>query len=57
MTDQTINIAPPHREEFVRIVPGTERLGEVQRPLSLWERLRNNNGLRKIFVLLVMVVI
>ncbi|WP_376961920.1 ABC transporter permease [Azospirillum sp. A26] len=42
---------PPLRPEYERIVTATGPIGDVARPLSLWERLGNVTALRRLLVL------
>lgn len=45
------------RPEFVRDRPGSTEFGVVEKPLTSWERLFNNNALRKLMILCVLVLI
>ena len=42
---------PPTRPEYVRDVVAGSNIGVVQKPLTTWERLTNQNWVRKIFIL------
>jgi NitT/TauT family transport system permease protein len=44
---------PPTRPEYVRDVVAGRNIGVVQKPLTTWERLTNQNWVRKIFILVV----
>jgi NitT/TauT family transport system permease protein len=45
------------RPEFVRATQDASNVGEILRPLSLWERLTNITALRRIFILVVLAAI
>jgi NitT/TauT family transport system permease protein len=45
---------PFPRPEFVRETSDTGTIGEIARPLSLWERVSSNTAARRIFILLVL---
>jgi NitT/TauT family transport system permease protein len=45
---------PSPRPEFVRETSDTGTIGEIARPLSLWERVSSNTAARRIFILLVL---
>jgi NitT/TauT family transport system permease protein len=42
---------PPLRAEFERAVADTGHVGEVERPLSVWERITNLTAVRRAFIL------
>jgi NitT/TauT family transport system permease protein len=44
---------PPQRPEYVRDVIAGRDIGVVQKPLTTWERLTNQNWVRKIFILVI----
>jgi NitT/TauT family transport system permease protein len=46
-------VVPPQRPEYVRGVVAGKDIGVVQKPLTTWERLTNQNWLRKIFILVI----
>jgi NitT/TauT family transport system permease protein len=51
---RTFRAAPPVRPEF-EVKPGeAAHVGDVARPLSLWERIANNTTARRIFILVVL---
>ena len=52
--DKLAPIAPPVRPEFEHKEISSGNIGEVQRDLSVWERVRNNNFARKAFILFVL---
>jgi NitT/TauT family transport system permease protein len=45
---------PPVRPEFVRETLDTGNIGEIARPLTLWERVSSNTAARRIFILVVL---
>jgi len=45
---------PPVRPEFVRETKDAGNIGEIARPLTLWERLSGNTTARRIFILVVL---
>ena len=45
---------PPVRPEFERAVLDARNVGEILRPLSLWERITNVTALRRIFILVLL---
>jgi NitT/TauT family transport system permease protein len=47
-------LIPPIRPEFVRATLDASNIGEIVRPLSLWERLANITLVRRVFILLVL---
>jgi len=47
-------LAPPARPEFVRPTLDASNIGEIVRPLSLWERVSNITLVRRVFILLVL---
>jgi NitT/TauT family transport system permease protein len=47
-------LAPPARPEFVRPTLDASNIGEIVRPLSLWERLGNITLVRRVFILVVL---
>jgi NitT/TauT family transport system permease protein len=42
------------RPDFVRTQAASKDFGVVEKPLTTWEKLYNNNGLRKVFILVVL---
>jgi len=44
---------PPVRPEFVRAVGDAGHIGEIRRPLSIWERATNIASVRRMFILVV----
>jgi sulfonate transport system permease protein len=48
------HVLPPVRPEFVRATRDAGNIGEIARPLSLWERLSNNTAARRLFILVVL---
>ena len=47
-------VVPPVRPEFEREVLDARNVGEILRPLSLWERITNVTALRRIFILVLL---
>ena len=47
-------VVPPVRPEFERPVLDARNVGEILRPLSLWERITNVTALRRLFILVVL---
>ncbi len=47
----TLPDLPPQRAEYLRDVIAGNDIGVVQKPLTPWERLTNQNWIRKIFIL------
>jgi len=47
-------VMPPVRPEFVRETRDAGNIGEIARPLSLWERVSGNTTARRIFILVVL---
>ena len=47
-------VMPPVRPEFVRETRDAGNIGEIARPLSLWERVSGNTAARRIFILVVL---
>ena len=47
-------VMPPVRPEFVRETKDAGNIGEIARPLSLWERVSGNTAARRIFILVVL---
>ena len=45
---------PPPRPEFVRETHDAGNIGEIARPLSIWERVSNNTAARRLFILVVL---
>jgi NitT/TauT family transport system permease protein len=45
---------PPVRPEFVRETLDAGNIGEIARPLTLWERVSSNTAARRVFILLVL---
>ena len=52
-TSADLPASPPHRAEYLRDVVAGKDIGVVQKPLTTWERLSNQNWVRKIFILVV----
>lgn len=52
--DKIAPVLPPVRPEFEHTEIAAGNIGEVQRELSVWERVRNNNFARKVFILVVL---
>ncbi len=52
-TSANLEASPPHRAEYLRDVVAGKDIGVVQKPLTTWERLSNQNWVRKIFILVV----
>ncbi|QCG89313.1 ABC transporter permease [Azospirillum sp. TSH100] len=48
---------PPRRPEYERTVTATGPIGDIARPLSLWERLANVTALRRLLVLAAVAVL
>jgi NitT/TauT family transport system permease protein len=48
------DIVPPARAEFVRDTLDASNIGEIARPLSLWERVSQNTAARRLFILVVL---
>ena len=44
-------LEPPIREEFEREILDASNIGEIERPLSLWERITNITLVRRLFIL------
>lgn len=57
MVDISMDRLPPIRPEFVVRPDGVTRLGEIERPLSAWERLTNIDAARRVFILVVLAAI
>jgi len=53
-TDDQPAKMPPTRPEFTRDVLDASRIGEIVQKLTLWEKIRNNNFLRKLFILVIL---
>src|SRR3546814_10090607 len=49
-------LEPPVRPEIEKGVLDASNVGEVERPLSAWERLTNITALRRIFILVMIAV-
>jgi NitT/TauT family transport system permease protein len=47
-------IVPPVRPEFVRDTLDASNIGEIERPLSTWERISNITWVRRLFILVVL---
>jgi NitT/TauT family transport system permease protein len=47
-------IVPPVRPEFVRDTLDASNIGEIERPLSTWERISNITWVRRVFILVVL---
>jgi NitT/TauT family transport system permease protein len=60
MTDIRTNarfmVTPPIRPEYMRDVVAGAEVGVVQKPLTLWQQLANQSGLRKVVILLIIVI-
>jgi NitT/TauT family transport system permease protein len=54
---QSDTILPPARPEFVRDTLDASNIGEIIRPLSVWERISNITGVRRVFILVVLALI
>ena len=54
MSAESEALAPPARPEFVRPTLDASNIGEIVRPLSLWERVSNITLVRRVFILLVL---
>jgi NitT/TauT family transport system permease protein len=50
-------LVPPIRAEFVRDTLDASNIGEIVRPLSIWERLSNITALRRAFILVFLAVV
>ena len=50
-------VATQVRPEFVRATLDASNIGEIVRPLSAWERLRNTTVVRRVFILVVLAAI
>jgi NitT/TauT family transport system permease protein len=48
---------PPVRDEFERPVGRADNIGDIERPLSAWERLANFTVLRRLFILIMIAVV
>jgi len=48
---------PPTRPEFERLTRDASNVGAIERPLSAWERLTNVTAVRRIFILVLLVVV
>jgi NitT/TauT family transport system permease protein len=48
---------PPVREEFERQPGAAGDVGEIERPLSLWEKITNVTAIRRLFILVVIAAI
>src|SRR5512146_2307946 len=48
---------PPVRPEFVHEVTDAGHVGEIQRPLSVWERVTNIASVRRMFLLVLIALI
>jgi NitT/TauT family transport system permease protein len=48
---------PPMRPEFERLTQDASNVGAIERPLSAWERLTNVTAVRRIFILVLLVVV
>lgn len=61
MTDlsfpSAVRRVPPVRPEYERVVASTGPIGDVARPLSLWERIGNVTALRRLAVLAVVALL
>lgn len=44
-------LEPPIREEFEKVTLDASNIGEIERPLSLWERITNITLVRRLFIL------
>jgi NitT/TauT family transport system permease protein len=54
MSAQAEALVPPIRPEFVRDTLDASNIGEIVRPLSLWERISNVTALRRLFILVLL---
>jgi NitT/TauT family transport system permease protein len=54
MMQQNAIVTPPTRSEFVRDTLDASNIGEIVRPLSLWERIGNVTALRRVFILVLL---
>lgn len=52
MADGSAKPTPPKRPEFERVLPPMAAIGDVARPLSPFERLINQTGVRRILIVL-----
>lgn len=55
MTPSAEKPIPPKRPEFERTATGPASFGDVERPLSFWERIWNNGAFRKTIILLFLI--
>ncbi|MSP67403.1 MAG: ABC transporter permease [Alphaproteobacteria bacterium] len=56
MVDRTLDM-PPIRPEFIRGRLGKAEAGDVARPLTVVEKVANNNGVRKLSILIALVIV
>jgi NitT/TauT family transport system permease protein len=57
MAEARAALAPPVRPEFENTTLEAGQIGEVARPLSLWERLANIDWVRRVTILIVLAVV
>ena len=57
MADARAALAPPVRAEFENATLEAGQIGEVARPLSVWERVTNIDWVRRIMILVVLAVV
>jgi len=57
MSAERAAVLPPARPEFERAILDARNVGEIERPLSLWERLGNITALRRALLLVVLAAI
>ncbi len=50
-------LIPPCRPEFIKDILDSSSIGEITQNLTLWEKIRNINLLRKLFILVILAVI
>ena len=56
MAQERATALPPVRSEFEHRDVGAAQFGEVERPLSLWERLTNVTAVRRAFIVIVLAI-
>lgn len=57
MADGSAKPTPPKRPEFERVLPPMAAIGDVARPLSPFERLINQTGVRRIVIVLALAAV
>ncbi len=57
MADEQAPGMPPIRPEFTKDVLDASSIGEIVQKLTLWDKIRNNNFVRKLFILVILAVI